>query len=228
MAATLKPDALKKFADTVAAKLNTLTVGEPEDQLRGPFEVFMGEVGRAIALEVVCTGETMLPGRLGKPDFAVHAANLLAGYVELKAPGVGANPARFTGHNAHQWKRFQAIPNLIYTDGNEWGLYRFGKREGPLVRLAGDLGRDGKKAVSDKDAQAVMGLLTYFLQWDADIPTNAKGNVDLKGLAALLAPLCRMLRGDVTDALKDPQSPLVQLAGNWRQLLFRGRSGDRH
>ena len=29
-----------------------------------------------------------------------------------------------------------------------------------------------------------------------------------------------MLRDDVTDALKDPQSPLVQLAKDWRQLLF--------
>ena len=29
-----------------------------------------------------------------------------------------------------------------------------------------------------------------------------------------------MLRDDVTDALKDPDSPLVQLAKDWRQLLF--------
>ena len=36
----------------------------------------------------------------------------------------------------------------------------------------------------------------------------------------MLAPLCRMLRGDVTDALKRPDSPLVQLARDWRQLLF--------
>jgi len=29
-----------------------------------------------------------------------------------------------------------------------------------------------------------------------------------------------MLRDDVTDALKDPKSPLVRLAEDWRQLLF--------
>jgi hypothetical protein len=109
--------AMRKFADAVTAKMNTLTVGEPEDQLRGPFDVFMQEVGHALALEVVATGETKLPGRLGKPDFAVHAAKLLTGYVELKGPGVGANPSRFTGHNARQWKRFQAIPTLIYHCG---------------------------------------------------------------------------------------------------------------
>ena len=212
--------ALQKFADTVTAKMTTLTAGEPEDQLRGPFDVFMQEVGRALALNVVSTGETRLAGRLGKPDYAVHAASLLAGYAELKAPGVGANPIRFTGHNAEQWKRFKAIPNLIYCDGNDWGLYRTGKAVRPVVRLAGDVSTDGKNAVTAKDALAVMGLLTDFLQWQPIIPTKPKGAVDLKGFAAMLAPLCRLLRGDVTDALKDPQSPLVQLAKDWRQLLF--------
>jgi len=36
----------------------------------------------------------------------------------------------------------------------------------------------------------------------------------------MLAPLCRMLRNDVTDALKDSQSPLVRIAKDWRELLF--------
>ena len=212
--------ALQKFAGAVTAKMTTLTVGEPEDQLRGPFEVFMQEVGQALARKVVCTGETKLAGRLGKPDYAVHAAKLLAGYVELKAPGVGANPNRFSGHNRDQWKRFSAIPNLIYCDGNDWGLYRNGQAVRPVVRLSGDVSTSGKKAVSPKDAQAVLGLLTDFLSWQPIVPTTSKDEVDLKGLANLLAPLCRMLREDVTDALKDPQSPLVQLAKDWRQLLF--------
>ena len=214
--------ALKKFADTVTAKMNTLTAGEPEDQLRGPFEVFMQEVGQILSGQkghVVCAGEIRLPGRLGKPDYAVHAAKLLTGYVELKAPGVGANPSRFTGHNADQWKRFQSLPNLIYTDGNEWGLYQSGKRV-RAVRLSGDVANDGGKAVAEKDAQAVLGLLTDFLSWQPIIPKN------VKDLAGLLAPLCRMLRDDVTDALKDPQSPLVQLAGDWRKSLFAGASNE--
>jgi len=217
--------ALKKFADSVTAKMNTLTAGEPEDQLRGPFDVFMQEVGRALALEVVCAGESKLD-RIGKPDFAVHAAKLLAGYVELKAPGVGAITTRFTGHNAYQWKRFQAIPNLIYCDGNEWGLYRSGKKE-RFVRLAGDVAKDGKKAVAAKDAQALLGLLTDFLSWQPIIPRKTDGSVDLRGFAAKLAPLCRMLRGDVADALRDPQSPLGDLAQEWRQLLFPDADNER-
>jgi len=218
--------ALRKFADAVTAKMNTLTVGEREDQLRGPFENFMQDVGKALVVEIVCTGETKLAGRLGKPDYAVHAAKLLAGYVELKAPGKGADPRRFTGHDKAQWKRFQVIPNLIYCDGNEWGLYRDGKAVRPLVRLSGDVAAGGKKAVANKDAPAVVGMLTDFLSWQPIIPRKAKGNVDLKAFAAMLAPLCRMLRDDVTDALRDPQSPLVQLAEDWRQLLFPDASDE--
>lgn len=218
--------ALKKFAEQVTAKMTTLTVGEPEDQLRGPFEVFMQEVGHALAQAVVCTGETKLAGRLGKPDYAIHAAGVLAGYVELKAPGVGANPNRFTGHNRDQWKRFSAIPNLIYSDGNDWGLYQSGQAVRPVVRLSGDVSTSGSSAVSPKDAQALLPLLTTFLSWGPTIPVTSKDQIDLKGLANLLAPLCRMLREDVRDALQDPQSPLVQLARDWRQLLFPDASDE--
>ena len=213
-------DALRHFADAVTAKMNQLTAGEPENQLRGPFETFMKEAGRALASKIVCTGETKLPGRMGKPDYAVHLNKLLAGYVELKAPGVGAEPSRFKGHNREQWKRFRAIPNLLYCDGNDWGLFQDGKRVRSVVRLCGDVATQGKRAVSPGDARGVLGLLTHFLSWQPFIPTKRKDEIDLKGFAGLLAPLCRLLRDDVTDALGDPRSPLVQLARDWRQLLF--------
>jgi hypothetical protein len=218
--------ALQTFADAVRAKMSQPTPGEPEDQLRGPFENFMGEAAPPLAGKVVCKGETHLPGRLGKPDYAVHLNRLLAGYVELKAPGIGANPNRFSGHNREQWKRFQAIPNLLYTDGNEWALYRDGKAVGEAARLAGDIATDGKRAVGADGACAIERLLRDFLSWEPIIPKDRKGNVDLKGFAALLAPLCRMLRDSVTDALRDQSSPLVQLAKDWRQLLFPDASDE--
>jgi hypothetical protein len=212
--------ALLSFAQTVSAKMSQLTPGEPEDQLRGPFETFMADAARDLGWKVVCTGETPLPGRLGRPDYAVHLNKLLAGYAELKAPGVGANTARFKGHNRNQWKRFSAIPNILYSDGNEWALYRGGKLVGKVVRLSGDVATEGKKAATAQDAHALERLLRDFFSWEPIIPTDRKGKIDLKGFAALLAPLCRMLRDDVTDALRDPASPLVQLAKDWRQLLF--------
>ncbi len=114
--------ALQKFAQSVTKKMKAPASGEPEDQLRAPFENLMGEVGKALAQAVVCKGQSRLPGRLGRPDYAVHTKELLSGIVELKAPGTGANPERFKGHNRQQWKLFQGIPNLIYCDGNDWGL----------------------------------------------------------------------------------------------------------
>jgi hypothetical protein len=213
-------EALQRFAEAVRAKMSTLTPGEPEDQLRGPFENFMADAARALGWDVVCAGETKLPGRLGKPDYAVHLNKLLAGYAELKAPGVGADPRRFSGHNLEQWKRFQAVPNLLYCDGNEWALTRASEIVDKVVRLCGDVATDGKKAIAPADAYAVERLLREFLSWQPIIPTDRNGKIDLRRFAALLAPLCRMLRDDVTDALQDPNSPLVQLAQEWRQLLF--------
>ncbi len=57
--------ALRKFAESVTVKTAQLTAGEPEDQLRAPFEALMEEIGRALKLKVVCTGETELAGRIG-------------------------------------------------------------------------------------------------------------------------------------------------------------------
>ena len=212
--------ALQRFAETVTAKMSTLTPGEPEDQLRGPFENFMADAARALGWNVVCTGETRLRDGLGRPDYAVHLNKLLAGYVELKAPGAGANPARFSGRNREQWRRFQSLPNLLYCDGNEWALSRGGEIPGKIVRLYGDIATGGRRAIASDDARPIESLLRDFLSWQPIIPTDLKGKIDLKGFATLLAPLCRMLRDDVTEALQDPNSPLVQLAKDWRQLLF--------
>lgn len=218
--------ALEAFAEAVTAKMSQLTPGEPEEQLRGPFENFIGDAAGALGWNVVCTGESRLPNRLGKPDYAVHVNGLLAGYVELKAPGVGANPKRFSGHNRDQWKRFQFIPNLLYCDGNEWALYRSGEPVDRLVRLSGDVATDGKKAVGLEDPYAVERLLREFLSWQPIIPVDSEGNIELRRFAGLLAPLCRMLRDDVTEALKDTNSPLAQLARDWRQLLFPEASDE--
>ncbi|HOZ50187.1 MAG TPA: N-6 DNA methylase, partial [Candidatus Hydrogenedentes bacterium] len=212
--------ALQDFAASVTAKTGQITPGEPEDQLRGPFENFMQAAAAALGWNVVCKGETPLGDHVGCPDYAVHLRKILAGFVELKAPGTGVTASRFKGHNRNQFKRFSAIPNILYTDGNEWAIYRSGELEGRLIRLSGDVANDGKRAVSIEDSHAIESLLRVFLTWEPIIPRDREGNIDLRGFAALIAPICRMLRDDVTDALKNPDSPLVTLARDWRQLLF--------
>ena len=148
-------EALQGFADAVQAKMTQVAAGAPEDQVRGPFETFMDEAGRAFGWDVVCTGETPLPDRLGRPDYAIHRNQLLVGYVELKAPGVGAMATRFKGRNRDQFKRFSAIPNILYTDGNEWALYRDGEQVRGC-RLSGDIAADGREAAEEvKETRAV-------------------------------------------------------------------------
>ena len=212
--------ALQQFGQAVKDKSTQLTSGAPEDQLRSPFENFMKAVAAAKGSKIVCTGETQLPDRLGRPDYAAHRNGLLTGYVELKAPGTGVNARHFKSHNRDQFKRFSAIPNILYTDGNEWALYRDGDLIGKTVCLSGDIVTDGQKAVDQADAQALDRLLVDFLSWEPMIPRDSNGDVLLDEFAQLLAPLCRMLREDVTDALKDETSPLNTLAHDWRQLLF--------
>ncbi len=137
---------------------------------------------------------------------------LLAGYLELKPPGTGARPEKFKGHDRQQWQRFQALPNLLYTDGNEWALFQE-QRVAGLARLSGDVTTDGQKAVSAEDAAQFADLAERFLSWEPLVPRTAKQ------LAATLAPLCRLLREDVTDALKHSDA-FVTVARDWRELLF--------
>lgn len=205
--------AFQAFAQAVTDKMKALGSGEPENQLRGPFEALLGELQKTLKHKIVTKGEARVE-RLGKPDFAVHTKGLPCGYVELKAPGKGARPERYKGHDKRQWTRFKNLPNILYTDGNEWALYRDGKRTGKLVKISGDVTDDGKKAVAQKDALALMHLLKDFLKWEPIIPRGARQ------LAGLLAPLCRMLRDDVIEALEIPGSALVRQAETWRKMLF--------
>ena len=212
--------ALQAFAAAVTAKTGLQPGGGPEEQLRGPFENLIAAAGAALGRELACVGEAPLPNRLGRPDFAIHDQGALIGYVELKAPGAGADASRFRGRGRAQFQRFSAIPNLIYSDGSHWALYRNGRRIGDVVRLSGDAAKDGADAVGDEDASAIEGVLRDFLAWTPILPLDRRGRIDLKGFAELTAPLCRMLREDVADALGNPESPILALADEWRDLLF--------
>ena len=215
--------ALRAFAAAVAEKSATSLPASPEEQLRAPFENLLSTAATAFGIRATCTGEAALPNRLGRPDFAISCNGALAGYVELKAPGTGADQRRFRGRNRQQFKRFSTIPNILYSDGNEWALYRGGERAGRVVRMAGDVVQEGAGAVQEQDAAQFAGLLRDFLSWQPILPQDARGQIDLQAFAALLAPLCRLLRDDVAEALgaaMQGRASLSNLADDWRQLLF--------
>ena len=210
---------LERFAAAVAEKMAQISPGQPEDQLRAPFENFVNEVAQALGWHVVLTGEAPLPDHLGRPDYAAHKDGLLAGYVELKAPGTGASSRRFRRRDRQQFRRFSAIPNLLYTDGVEWALYRSGERAGAIARFDAESGATDSEAAA-KGAAAVLALLRDFLLWQPAAPLDARGRFDLRAFAKLLAPLCRLLRDQVIDALADETSLLHGLAGDWRKFLM--------
>ncbi len=218
-------EGLVRFAETVTSKSTAVVQGAPEDQLRAPLEEFFRHLGAAWGWTVICTGEVS-EGRLGRPDYAVSKKGLLTGHVELKKPGTGAVAARFTGRDKKQFKRFSNLPNVLYTDGNEWALYRDGKRVGKVVRLAGAVDVDGGMAVGSRDGARLGPVLRDFLDWQPILPLAAGGSVDLKRFAEQLAPLCRMLRDDVSEALGRSESPINAAARDWRHLLFPDASDE--
>jgi hypothetical protein len=211
---------LQKFADQLTAKFSARSSGEPEDQLKSPVDQLFAAYGKIISCSIILKGESTLHSRLGRPDFAAHSDKLPVGYIELKAPGKGANPELFKGHDREQWKRFQNVPNLIYTDGNEWALYRSGELAAKRIRLSGDIRTDGKKAVSEENAKALFQLFADFTAWMPIVPKKPKE------LAAFLAPFCRLIREEVIDSLQISSSPMHSLKTEIKALLFPDANDD--
>ena len=121
-----------------------------------------------------------------RPDIAIYVGGLICGYIELKAPGLGADAPKLKGdHNKKQWAKLKGLPNLIYTDGREWSLYRSGERPDgqPIVRLADDPTDRGKAATTKDNAEALDRLFRDFLGWQPNVPHTPSG------LAKYLAPV---------------------------------------
>ena len=89
---------------------------------------------------VQLVGETTLSELKTRPDFAVTVGKALVGFIEVKAPGKGADPRQFNDpHDKDQWNKLKSLPNLIYTDGNSFSLWRDGKPESAIVHLKGNV-----------------------------------------------------------------------------------------
>lgn len=208
--------ALVAFGSEAKAKLsNVAAKGEPEDQLRAPLERLITDLAEICGFtnqDVSAVGESSLSELKTRPDYAVTVRQTLVGFIEIKAPGKGADPRRFKDkHDKQQWEKLQSLPNLIYTDGNEFSLWRNGKLEGAVIRLTGDI----ETAGADLEAPPSLQMLfESFFQWQPIPPTNAKQ------LAELSARLCRLLRDEVTEQLALKSEALTALAKDWRKLLF--------
>ncbi|MEA3029796.1 MAG: hypothetical protein QOG13_1121 [Sphingomonadales bacterium] len=205
--------AVGEFGASAKAKLNQ--GGQPEDQLRNPIE----QLFAALSLEngfpkgaVTLVGERSLSEMRTRPDFAVNVNKALVGFIEVKSPGKGADPRKFKGkHDKEQWEKLKALPNLLYTDGNDFSLWRDGALEGKIVKLVGDVEVSGAKLAAP---DSLLPLINDFLTWEPIAPKS------VPELARVSARLCRFLRDEVVEQLGHDSKPLQQLAEDWRALLF--------
>lgn len=169
---------------------------------------------------------------------------VLTGYVELKAPGKNIDPASFTkkSHEYKQWQRLRNLPNLLYTNGTEWRLYRYGE---PVltstgydaVHMHGSF--SGHGTLNAPDALATFFL--NFLRWVPSPITSADQLVET------LAPLAALLREEMLLGLSAQEKtykaeqakakkkgeedfvippPLVGLRKDWRDTLAPSTSNE--
>ncbi len=208
--------AVSQYGQSTKAKFaNAAISGAPEDQLRAPLEALIRDLAEIAGLPagtVHLIGETTLSDIKTRPDFAVTVSKALVGFVEVKAPGKGADPRRFDNeHDKDQWEKLKSLPNLIYTDGNAFSLWRDGKLEGEIVRLDGNVETSGAKLAAPP---ALLAVITDFLRWAPIPPKTARQ------LAQVSARLCRLLRDEVIEQMERGSPGLTGLAQDWRKLLF--------
>jgi hypothetical protein len=204
---------VRSFLTGLRDNYASLTVAQPEDQLKAPVGDLIAVAGHSVRLQVLHRTETKVDGVAGRPDLGVDVSGLPTGNVELKAPGNGADPNRFSDKRSRdQWDRFKALPNLIYTDGRQWALYRYGDLISGPVDLGVDVDRPGGEPHPDV-FEDLLGLLVEFLGWKPIVPSSPRA------LAQMLAPVARLLRDEVLADIATG-GILKALANEWRATLF--------
>ena len=176
---------------------------------------------------------------------------VLTGYVELKAPGKNIDPASFTkkSHEYKQWQRLRNLPNLLYTNGTEWRLYRYGE---PVqtssgyeaVHVDGSFTKKGKSFVWRGKWSAPDSLSAFFLSFLRWTPISI---TSADQLVETLAPLAALLRDEMLMGLSAQEKiykaeqakakkkgeedsvfppPLVGLRKDWRDTLAPNTSNE--
>ncbi|MFE4828060.1 type ISP restriction/modification enzyme [Streptomyces sp. NPDC056672] len=207
------------------SKLKLSGGGGDEAAIRGPLEVLLQAVGEHHQQPEVMWHDEFRLADLGvRPDYAVRANGELTGYIELKKPGLPVDPDTFGKANREQWEKLRNLPNLLYSNGTEWRLFRDGRQLGETVWFTGSLKSAGDRLVP-ADPAAFDALLKTFLLWKpAPISQVAR-------LVQHVAPLCRLLRSAVLEQLaaeaksSSPDNdirarPFTGLKNDWRKLLF--------
>jgi hypothetical protein len=212
-----------------SAKAKLAGPGDREAAIRSPIERLVTAVATELGLTAVPYDEVRDTDRAVRPDYAIAVDGVITGYIEVKKPGASVDPDSFSGHNKRQWERQRDLPNLIYTNGTEWRLWRDGEPVVTPVHLGG--GPLEKAGATLTAPASLESLLIDFLRWRPAPITN------VLALVRAIAPLTRLLRGEVIDQLAEERravaqgaaeatQPFLGLAKDWRALLFPTASDE--
>ncbi len=108
-------EAISVFGAEAKAKLaNPAVKGSPEDQLRAPLEKLIGDMAELCKISrasIRAVGESSINELKTRPDYAITRSNALVGFIEVKAPGKGADPRKFKEpHDKEQWENSRPCP----------------------------------------------------------------------------------------------------------------------
>ncbi|WP_327304548.1 N-6 DNA methylase [Streptomyces sp. NBC_01298] len=215
------PDLVLRFGQDISAKLQGAGGKDSgrEDALTAPTEQLLRGMASRQNVGLIAHGQHKIKKLNARPDFAISVGGKVIGHVELKAPGKGVDPTKWatSSHDHEQWTKIKVLPNLLYTDGYDWALYRGGVQIGAAARLVGDFDR-GSGSFTPADDRFEQ-LIALFLGWVPAKPSS------LSDLVKRVAGLCALLRDEVRERLaREARGETTQaftvLAENWRDLLF--------
>lgn len=204
------------FVEQVRA--NGKDAGFREETLTAPVRQLLDGVS-----ELVSSGRVVVADKVsltvdglgtGYPDLSIYKEGNLCFVVELKAPGKGADPTLFTGREKDQWFKYSRLPNVIYTDGNDWTLWRDGSLTAEFS-VCDDI-KSAASPVKDCASEATRLLSDAFSGTPQSIKSTSR-------LATETAKRCRAIRADVSGL---DESLLKGLTQDWRDVLFPDLDDD--
>ncbi len=166
---------------------------DTEDDLKVPTANFLKAFGGG-RFEVRSEHATAV----GRPDLLIRTSDgRVVGHIELKHMTKPADPRKLRDrHDKDQWEAFQALPNLIYSNGTEATLWRDGAQVGE------------KPVSADSDAWAEL--------WNEFLGYTPTVDSDPRALAKTMGRRARLLRLAVGKALaEDSRGPKMPSEDAW-------------
>ncbi|QEU91304.1 type ISP restriction/modification enzyme [Streptomyces kanamyceticus] len=204
--------------------------GQKEAAIRRAVETLLVDSAGVLGLQAVLHAEVAIAAHRIRPDLAVRIGKLprnIVGYVELKSPDKSTiHPGGLNRRDRRQWEGMAKLPNLIYTNGQTWIMYRSGQQYGDTIHFEGDLRSAGSHLrLPAASGAAFEAMLVAFFGWQPRPLTS------MREVVTQVAPLCTLLRDAVHDRLDAEailprhQRPFTDLASTLEVDLFPTTDG---